>query len=263
MTYTQLFDNIMRKRSFLCVGLDSSTSKIPEHLRTLPHPMFEFNKAIIDATSHYCIAYKPNTAFYEAEGLHGWQQFEMTVSYIRNNYPDMLIIADAKRGDIGNTAARYAEAFFKNLDCDAVTLAPYMGKDSIEPFLKYEGKWSIILAMTSNPSAEDFEPMIYEKVIVKSMEWGSKDNTMYVVGATRADMLGHIREICPDNFLLVPGVGAQGGSLEEVVKFGKNSHCGLIVNASRSIIYAGKGEDFALAAEKAASVLASQMSALL
>lgn len=263
MTYDRLYQNILKKKSFLCVGLDSSTDLIPEHLRSLTNPLFEFNKAIIDATAQYAVAYKPNLAFYEAEGPLGLQQFEMTVSYIKSNYPDILVIADAKRGDIGNTAKRYAEAFFGRIDCDAVTLSPYMGRDSIQPFLDYEGKWAVILALTSNPSYEDFEPDIYEKVIRKSLEWGTKENIMFVAGATRAEKLSDIRKLCPDHFLLVPGVGAQGGSLQEVAKYGLNDHCGLLVNSSRGILYADRGVHFAKAAEGQARALAEEMKAIL
>lgn len=263
MTYDQLYENIQKKKSFLCVGLDTSTSLIPEHMRSLENPIFEFNKAIINATAEYAVAYKPNLAFYEAEGPLGLQQFEMTVNYIKRNHPDILVIADAKRGDIGNTAKKYAEAFFGRMDCDAVTLSPYMGRDSIQPFLDFEGKWSVILALTSNPSYEDFEPDIYEKVIRKSLEWGSKENTMFVAGATRAEKLADIRRLCPDHFLLVPGVGAQGGSLQEVARHGLNDHCGLLVNSSRGIIYADKSVHFAQSAEEQARLLAGQMKAML
>ena len=283
MNYTELYDNIRRKGSFLCVGLDTDPEKIPACVRERhgDASMLAFNKAIIDATAEYAIAYKPNIAFYEAEGVAGWQQLAETVRYIRTQYPDILIIADAKRGDIGNTADRYARAFFETMDFDAVTLAPYMGSDSIRPFLKREGRWGIVLAMTSNKSAEEFETLtvsdnavagsmpLYERVIrdtVRSVdtEFGdSRDRLMFVVGATRPEKLAEIRRYCPDHFLLVPGVGAQGGSLTEVARCGLNSRCGLLVNSSRGIIYASSGEDFASAAAANASEMASRMRALL
>ena len=272
MDYNSLYEQIKLKGTFLCVGLDTDTGKIPEFLRTSKDPVFEFNKAIIDATASYCIAYKPNLAFYEAEGAYGIDALERTVKYIRKNYPEMFIIADAKRGDIGNTAKLYARAFFERMDFDAVTLAPYMGFDSIDPFMKYEGKWGIILAMTSNASAEDFETCelstgmpLYEKIIRSSIEkceklYGdSKNRIMFVVGATRPEKLVQIRQYCPEHFLLVPGVGAQGGSLEEVAKAGLNSHCGLIVNSSRGIIYASSDKDFAEQAGRKAAAMASEM----
>lgn len=269
MNYTQLFDNILKKRSFLCVGLDPVLEKMPESCRTQEHPLFHFNKAIIDATAPYAVAYKPNCAFYEAYGVHGWQQFEQTVRYIKENYPDILVIADAKRGDIGNTAKMYAKAFYENLPCDAVTLAPYMGSDSITPFLQYEEKWAIVLAMTSNASAEEYETLqlctfaqpLFERVIRNSMSLAGRDNLMFVVGATRPQKLKEIREFCPDNFLLVPGVGAQGGTLPEVAANGMNSHCGLLVNSSRGIIYAGKDENFAQASAVEAAKIAKEMAA--
>lgn len=269
MNYNQLFDNILKKRSFLCVGLDPVLEKMPESCRTQEHPLFHFNKAIIDATAPYAVAYKPNCAFYEAYGVHGWQQFEQTVRYIKENYPDILVIADAKRGDIGNTAKMYAKAFYENLPCDAVTLAPYMGSDSITPFLQYEEKWAIVLAMTSNASAEEYETLqlctsaqsLFERVIRNSMQLAGRDNLMFVVGATRPQKLKEIREFCPDNFLLVPGVGAQGGTLPEVAANGMNSHCGLLVNSSRGIIYAGKDENFAQASAAEAAKIAKEMAA--
>ena len=269
MNYNQLFDNILKKRSFLCVGLDPVLEKMPESCRTQEHPLFHFNKAIIDATAPYAVAYKPNCAFYEAYGTAGWQQFEQTVRYIKENYPDILVIADAKRGDIGNTAKMYAKAFYENLPCDAVTLAPYMGSDSITPFLKYEEKWAIVLAMTSNASAEEYETLqlctfaqpLFERVIRNSMQLAGRDNLMFVVGATRPQKLKEIREFCPDNFLLVPGVGAQGGTLPEVATNGMNSHCGLLVNSSRGIIYAGKDENFAQASAAEAAKIAKEMAA--
>ncbi len=272
MTYSQLSDEIRRKGSFLCVGLDTDIRLIPEHLRKCEYPLFEFNKAIIKATAPYAVALKPNTAFYEALGVHGWKQMEMTISYIKENYPEIFVIADAKRGDIGNTADMYARCFFKNMNCDAVTLAPYMGEDSVRPFLKYEGKWSVILALTSNRSAEDFETLVisgkkpeqlFEKILRTASSWGTIDNTMFVVGATRPEKLKEIRTICPDHFLLVPGVGAQGGSVEEVARYGLNEHCGLLINSSRSIIYASEGEDFAQRAADEAAKLASKMALLL
>ncbi len=277
MTREELFKNILRKKSFLCVGLDTDIEKIPQHLLELDEPIFEFNKAIIDATIEYAVAYKPNLAFYEAEGVEGWIQLEKSVEYIRKKDPSVFIIADAKRGDIGNTAERYAKAFYEKMDFDSVTLAPYMGRDSIDPFLKYEGKWAITLALTSNPSAEDFETKmtedhnkmlvdtmpLYERVIRTSMEWGTTDNTMFVVGATRAKKLAEIRQYCPDHFFLVPGVGAQGGSLEEVARYGMNSHCGLLVNSSRAIIYLDKSERFAEAASQAAKETQREMAGYL
>ena len=265
MNSKELYGNILRKRSFLCVGLDSDPSLFPAHLNSYENPIFEFNKAIIDATSQFAVAYKPNLAFYEAEGAKGWEQLEKTVEYIRKKDSSAFIIADAKRGDIGNTAGRYANAFFERMDFDAVTLAPYMGRDSVDPFLKFENKWAVILALTSNPSATDFETMnivsddintantpLYRKVIETAMEWGTNDNIMFVAGATRPEKLGEIRQYCPNHFLLVPGVGTQGGTIAEVAKYGMNSQCGLLVNISRNIIFAGKGKDFdSVAAEKA------------
>jgi orotidine-5'-phosphate decarboxylase len=261
MNREQLFQNIKRKRSFLCIGLDSDPSLFPDSVASLKNPIFEFNKAIIDATHQYAVAYKPNLAFYEAEGSPGWEQMEMTVEYIRSVDPSLMIIADAKRGDIGNTADRYAKAFFERMDCDAVTLAPYMGKDSVEPFLKYNGRWSIVLALTSNPSASDFEMEMYKRVIEKGIEWGSPDQLMFVVGATRPEKLAEIRELAPDHFFLVPGVGAQGGTIAQVAAAGMNSKCGLLVNISRNIIFAGKGDDFASVAAKKAAEAAFEMSA--
>ena len=260
MNREELYGNILRKRSFLCIGLDSDPSLFPTSLLSAENPIFEFNKAIVDATHNYAVAYKPILAFYEAEGAKGWEQQEMIVEYIRRVDSSLFIIADAKRGDIGNTADRYAKAFFERMDFDAVTLAPYMGRDSVEPFLKYDGKWSVILALTSNPSAEDFELDIYEKVIKKGMEWGSPDNLMFVVGATRPEKLAEIRAISPEHFFLVPGVGAQGGTISQVAQAGMNSKCGLLVNISRNIIFAGGGEDFAAMAEKRAAEAALEMS---
>lgn len=270
MTSQQLFEQIQAKHSFLCIGLDTDLKKIPQHLLGSEDPIFEFNKAIIDATAPYCVSYKPNLAFYEAAGIKGWNALVRTVRYLREQYPEQYIIADAKRGDIGNTSQMYARVFFQEMDFDAVTLSPYMGSDTAEPFYAFPGKWAILLALTSNPSAQDFETlplqggdMLYEQVIKTSMNWGTEDNTMYVVGATKAEMLRSIRAIIPDHFLLVPGVGAQGGSLEEVAKYGMNSRCGLLVNSSRGIIYASGGRDFATAATAAAVAMRDEMSELL
>jgi orotidine-5'-phosphate decarboxylase len=263
MNKQELFENIKRKKSFLCVGLDTDIKKIPEHLLKEEDPIFAFNKAIIDATAPYCIAYKPNLAFYECFGLKGWMAFEKTIKYIKTNYPDQFIIADAKRGDIGNTSSMYARSFFgEELNIDSITVAPYMGEDSVTPFLSYEGKWVILLALTSNKGSQDFQlttdengERLFEKVLRKSQQWGNDENMMYVVGATQGRMFEDIRKIAPNHFLLVPGVGAQGGSLEEVCKYGMNSTCGLIVNSSRAIIYAGHDENFAkVAAEEALKV---------
>jgi orotidine-5'-phosphate decarboxylase len=272
MNKKQLFENIQRKKSFLCVGLDTDINKIPEFLfDESDDNIFAFNKAIIDATADLCVAYKPNLAFYESLGIQGWEALERTVDYIREEYPDQFIIADAKRGDIGNTSAMYARTFFGNLDFDAVTVAPYMGEDSVTPFLSYEGKWVILLALTSNKGAADFQYMkdastgesLFEKVLKTSKEWGNEDKLMYVVGATRADMLADIRNIIPESFLLVPGVGAQGGSLQEVAKYGLNSSCGLLVNSSRQIIYASSGKDFAEAARTEAYKVQQEMEEIL
>ena len=266
MNKQQLFENIKRKQSFLCVGLDTDIKKIPEHLLKEEDPVFAFNKAIIDATAPYCIAYKPNLAFYESMGVKGWIAFEKTVEYIKKNYPDQFIIADAKRGDIGNTSAMYARSFFEELDIDAVTVAPYMGEDSVTPFLTYEGKWVILLALNSNKGSHDFQltedkagERLFEKVLRKSQEWANDQNMMYVVGATQGKMFEDIRKIVPNHFLLVPGIGAQGGSLEEACKYGMNSKCGLIVNSSRAIIYADKSEAFAKAAKNEAEKVQKQM----
>ena len=265
-----LYSHIRKKKSFLCVGLDSDLKKIPSHLKDREHPVFEFNKQIIDATAEYTVAYKPNLAFYESRGLEGWNDLELTVKYLKEKYPDIFLIADAKRGDIGNTSQMYAQAFFENLNFDAVTVAPYMGEDSVKPFLWFANKTVILLALTSNQSAADFQyfssrdnkPLFLE-VVEKSKSWGNIDNLMYVVGATKASMLINIREIIPDHFLLVPGVGAQGGSLEEVAKYGLNRQCGLLVNASRSVIFAGTGEDFAQKAGEEARKLCHQMEKIL
>ncbi len=272
MTRQQLFDNILRKQSFLCVGLDTDVDKIPECLfDESDDPIFEFNKRIIDATADLCVAYKPNLAFYESLGLEGWDVLERTVEYIRAQYPDQFIIADAKRGDIGNTSAMYARTFFSHMDFDAVTVAPYMGEDSVKPFLGYEGKWVILLALTSNKGAFDFQfteskgggERLFEKVLGTSSQWGSADNMMYVVGATKADMLADVRRIVPDHFLLVPGIGAQGGSLQEVARHGMNAQCGLLVNSSRQIIYASAEADFAEKARAEAQRVQEEMKELL
>lgn len=270
MNREELFENIKRKKSFLCVGLDTDVNKIPEFLFDQEgelDPIFEFNKAIIDATADLCVAYKPNIAFYESLGVQGWDVLERTVEYIRANYPDQFIIADAKRGDIGNTSAMYARTFFGAMEFDSVTVAPYMGEDSVTPFLTYEGKWVTLLALTSNKGAFDFQFMedkesgerLFEKVLNTSKKWGDENNMMYVVGATKAEMLSDIRKIIPNHFLLVPGIGAQGGSLEEVVKYGMNDQCGLLVNSSRAILYASSGEDFAVAARQEALKVQKQM----
>ncbi len=266
MNKLELFENIKRKKSFLCVGLDTDIKKIPEHLLREEDPIFAFNKAIIDATADYCIAYKPNLAFYESMGVSGWIAFEKTVNYIKTNYPDQFIIADAKRGDIGNTSSMYARTFFDELDIDSVTVAPYMGEDSVTPFLEYKGKWVILLALTSNKGSQDFQmtedtngERLFEKVLRKSQEWGNLDNMMYVVGATQGRAFEEIRKIVPNHFLLVPGVGAQGGSLTEVCKYGMNSTCGLIVNSSRAIIYADKTEKFAEVAREEARKVQAEM----
>jgi orotidine-5'-phosphate decarboxylase len=258
MNHLQLFNSIVQKRSFLCVGLDSEIEKIPPFLKKLKDPVFEFNKRIIDATHPYTVAYKPNIAFYESSGSKGWLSLEATVKYIRKKYPDIFIIADAKRGDIGNTSKMYAKAFLENMPFDAVTVAPYMGEDSVTPFLTYNDKWVVILALTSNKGADDFQYhnedgiKLFERVLSVSQKWGTINNTMFVVGATRAEMLKDIRKIVPDHFLLVPGVGAQGGSLEDVAKYGMTSKCGLLVNSSRGIIFADNSENFdKIAGEKA------------
>jgi len=272
MTKQELFENIQRKKSFLCVGLDTDVNKIPEHLfDESEDAMFAFNKAIIDATADLCVAYKPNLAFYESLGLEGWEVLERTVDYIRENYPDQFIIADAKRGDIGNTSAMYARTFFGNMEFDSVTVAPYMGEDSVTPFLSYEGKWVTLLALTSNKGAFDFQfvkdaetgERLFEKVLRTSLNWGTDENMMYVVGATKAEMLTDIRTIIPEHFLLVPGVGAQGGSLAEVAKYGLNSTCGLLVNSSRQIIYASEEADYAKAARLEAEKVQQEMEQIL
>jgi orotidine-5'-phosphate decarboxylase len=263
MTKQELFNQIIKKESFLCVGLDPDLEKIPVHLLELDDPIFEFNKQIIDATKDYCVAYKPNLAFYESLGVKGWESLQKTMEYIPNN---IFTIADAKRGDIGNTSRMYAKTFFEHFNFDSVTVAPYMGIDSVSPFLEFSNKWVILLAATSNIGGLDFQykkveggKRVFEEVLEKSLEWGNEENLMYVVGATRAEMLSDVRAIVPNAFLLVPGVGAQGGSLEEVVKYGMNNTCGLLVNSSRGIIYAGSGNDFASAAGKKSKELQSQM----
>ena len=270
MTANELFARIQEKQSFLCVGLDTDLKKIPQHLLTAEDPAFEFNKAIIDATAPYTVAYKPNAAFYEAMGIDGWETLSKTVDYIRKNYPEIFIIADAKRGDIGNTSKMYAQAFFEKMDVDGVTLAPYMGKDTVAPFLEYDNRWAVILALTSNGSAADFElskledgRFVFEQVLEKAASWGNEDNTMFVVGATQAAMLTDVRRIVPNHFLLVPGVGAQGGSLEEVARYGMNSRCGLLVNSSRAIIYADQSENFAQVAGQCAQQMQQDMARLL
>jgi len=270
MNQEQLYDQIRKKSSFLCIGLDTEINRIPGHLKKAEFPVFEFNKSIIDSTHHLAVAYKPNTAFYECLGASGWLQLEKTIRYIRENYPDVFVIADAKRGDIGNTSKKYAETFFKQLDCDAVTVAPYMGSDSVLPFLEYPGKWVILLTLTSNQGAGDFQfhgspggKHLFEALLHKSLEWGTPENMMYVVGATRASMLVKVREIVPDHFLLIPGVGAQGGDLEDVVRYGMNKRCGLLVNSSRAIIYAGTEETFAETAREKAREVQIQMEKLL
>lgn len=267
MTYTELSLFIRQQQSFLCVGLDTDIKKIPAHLLKEDNPCLAFNKAIIDATAPYCVSFKPNTAFYEAMGIQGWQILHDTIHYIKKNYPRHFIIADAKRGDIGNTSSMYAEAFFNQLGADAVTVAPYMGSDSVKPFLAFENKWAIVLGLTSNQGAFDFQlkgnPELYKNVLTDISGWGSKENLMFVIGATKASMLAEVRKIVPDHFLLVPGVGAQGGSLKEVVQYGMNKDCGLLVNASRSIIYAGSGEDFTLFAAAEAMTMQQEMAALM
>jgi orotidine-5'-phosphate decarboxylase len=266
MTSSELNQEIRRKRSFLCVGLDSDPLKIPAHLNREAYPVFEFNKAIIDATHDLAIAYKPNLAFYEAMGTEGMKQLEMTVDHIRSVDPNLFIIADAKRGDIGNTAEQYARAFFIHYDFDAITLSPYMGRDSVEPFLQFPGKWAILLALTSNPGASDFQMQrfsdgepLYEKVLRESSAWGTDDNLMYVVGATRPEYLKRIRKIIPNHFLLVPGIGAQGGSMEMVLENGKSAHGGLLINNSRGIIFAGRDKDFAEKARSSAEAMVASM----
>jgi orotidine-5'-phosphate decarboxylase len=264
MTRAELYQNIKAKKSFLCIGLDTDLKKIPRHLHSSSDPIFEFNKQIIDATHDLCVAYKPNVAFYESLGSAGWEALEKTADYLKK-FKDIFTIADAKRGDIGNTSSMYAQGFFGSMDFDSITVAPYMGEDSITPFLQYEGKWVILLALTSNKGAADFqtEHELYKTVLKKSQQWGDADNMMYVIGATRAEMLAEVRKIVPDHFLLVPGVGAQGGSLQEVVKYGMNKQCGLLVNSSRNIIYANDKENFAEKAREEAMKMQKEMESLL
>ncbi|ATV28422.1 orotidine-5'-phosphate decarboxylase [Prevotella intermedia] len=259
MERKQLIEQIFTKKSFLCVGLDSDLNKIPKFLLNEEDSIFSFNKAIIDATAPYCVAYKPNLAFYECYGLKGMEAFEKTITYLKEKYPNHFIIADAKRGDIGNTSKMYAQTFFKEYNVDALTIAPYMGEDSVKPFLEYEGKWVILLALTSNKGSHDFQLFedkdgvrLFERVLSKAQEWGTTENLMFVVGATQGSLFADIRKLAPNSFLLVPGVGAQGGSLQEVCKYGMNKDCGLLVNSSRGIIYASSEANFAeIAGEKA------------
>ena len=269
MTKQQLIEQIHKKKSFLCIGLDVNLDKIPKHLLLTEDPIFEFNKAIIDATNQVAIAYKPNTAFYEAYGVKGWTSLQKTIAYLNKNYPKIFTIADAKRGDIGNTSGMYAKAFFENLQFDAITVAPYMGRDSIEPFLAFENKFTILLALTSNIGAYDFQTLktdnniLYKKVVETSKSWNNAENLMYVVGATKAEFFKEIRKIIPNSFLLVPGVGAQGGSLEEVCTHGLNKEVGLLINSSRSIIYASNENDFAYKAREEATKLQQEMKIIL
>ncbi len=269
MTTKELIAQIEKKKSFLCIGLDVDLNKVPKHLLKEDDPIFAFNKAIIDATHHLAVAYKPNTAFYEAYGIKGWQSLEKTINYLNTNYPEVFTIADAKRGDIGNTSTMYAKAFFEDLAFDSVTVAPYMGKDSIEPFLAFENKHTILLALTSNKGAFDFQVKIsegkeiYKTVLETSKQWVNSENLMYVVGATKAEFFKEIRKIVPTSFLLVPGVGAQGGNLQDVCKYGMSDNIGLLVNSSRGIIYASQDTDFALAAATAAGDLQQQMEIIL
>jgi orotidine-5'-phosphate decarboxylase len=265
MNRIQLFNNIIQKRSFLCVGLDTETEKIPLFLKKEKDPVFEFNKRIINATHQFAVAYKPNIAFYESMGSDGWMTLESTVRYIKKKHPDIFVIADAKRGDIGNSSKMYAQAFLKNMPFDAVTVAPYMGEDSVAPFLSFDDKWAVLLALTSNKGADDFQYhnedgiKLFERVISVSKKWGTTDNMMFVVGATRTEMISEIRKIVPDHFLLIPGVGAQGGSLAEVAKYGLNSKCGLLVNSSRGIIFADNSEKFDKAAKEKAREIQMEM----
>lgn len=265
MKREKLIEQIKSKKTFLCVGLDPDIEKMPKHILEVEDPIFEFNREIIDATADHCIGFKPNNAFYEAYGLSGIESLEKTIKYIRNNYPDHFLIADAKRGDIGNTSTMYAKAFFKRLDADAITVAPYMGRDSVKPFLAFEGKWAIVLGLTSNEGSSDFQQLkvgneeLYLNVIRTCASWGNENNMMFVIGATKAQMMADIRKIIPNHFILVPGVGAQGGSLEDVCKYGMNQNIGLIVNASRNVIYAGNGKDFAAKAAEEAKKISTQM----
>ncbi|MBQ9636919.1 MAG: orotidine-5'-phosphate decarboxylase [Prevotella sp.] len=268
MNRQELIQQIFQKRSFLCVGLDTDARKIPAHLLDRHDPIFEFNREIIDATAPYCVAYKPNLAFYEAHGIHGMIAFKKTVEYIQEHHPHHFIIADAKRGDIGNTSKMYARTFFDEYNIDAITVAPYMGEDSVTPFLEYEGHWVVLLALTSNKGSHDFQltedqsgERLFEKVLRTSQQWGTEDNMMYVVGATQGRMFEDIRKLAPNHFLLVPGVGAQGGSLEEVCRYGMTQDCGLLVNSSRGIIYASSDEHFAEIAANKAREIQQQMAA--
>ena len=270
MTKAALIENIKQKKSFLCVGLDTDIQKIPPHLLEDEDPVFAFNREIIDATAGYCVAYKPNLAFYECGGAGGWSSLEKTVAYIKTNYPDQFIIADAKRGDIGNTSIMYAHTFFKRMDVQAVTVAPYMGEDSVTPFLSDEGKWVILLALTSNKGSGDFQlsedgqgERLFEKVLRISQNWGTDENMMYVVGATQGKMFETVRRIVPDHFLLVPGIGAQGGSLDEVCRYGMNDTCGLLVNSSRAIIYADSTAQFAKKASEVSAIVQQEMACFL
>lgn len=264
MNKKHLFQEIRKKNSYLCVGLDTDLEKIPKHLLNEPDPVFAFNRQIIDATHEFCVAYKPNVAFYEATGARGWESLQKTIEYIPK---DLFTIADAKRGDIGNTSSMYARAFFEQMNFDAITVAPYMGQDSVKPFLEFKNKWVVLLVHTSNPGSADFQLLeskqsgkkLYEEVITKSMDWGTAENLMYVVGATRADKIGEIRKLAPDHFFLVPGIGAQGGDLGEVSKHGMNASCGLLVNSSRAIIYASDGKDFAKVAGLEAKKIGEEM----
>lgn len=269
MTKQELFNQIKEKQSFLCVGLDTDLNKIPPHLLDTEDPIYEFNKAIINVTAKYCVAYKPNLAFYEAEGLEGWLSFEKTVAYIKQRYPEMFLIADAKRGDIGNTSKMYSRAFFDKLKMNAVTVAPYMGEDSVTPFLKKD-KWVILLALTSNKGSTDFQfiedkngEALFEKVLKTSQEWASDEEMMYVIGATQDKLFERVRKIVPNHFLLVPGIGAQGGNLEAVCKAGMNKTCGLLVNSSRAIIYASNGDNYAAAAAEEAKKVQTEMAEML
>ena len=267
MNYIDIVAQIKKKNSFLCVGLDTDIEKIPEFLKAEPDAVVNFNKAIVDATAEYAISYKINTAFYESRGVEGWRDMEKTVAYIRSKHENIFLIADAKRGDIGNTSKMYAKTFFEQMDFDAITVSPYMGSDSVKPFLEYEDKYVIVLALTSNEGAEDFQYMkdkkgkpLFLRVVEKAQEWGNVDKLMFVVGATKANMLVNIREAAPENFLLVPGVGAQGGSLKEVAEYGMIHNCGLLINASRSVLYANSGKSFAEAARMEAQKLQKEMS---
>ncbi len=271
MTKQELVAQIQKKKSFLCIGLDSEFEKLPKHLLNMEDPVFEFNKQIIDATHHFAVAYKPNTAFYEYRGVKGWKSLSKTIAYLNENYPEIFTIADAKRGDIGNTSKMYAKTFFSEMNFDSVTVAPYMGKDSVSPFLEFENKWVILLALTSNSGAFDFQfknlkdsdNKLFEEVLKISQQWADDQQMMYVIGATKAEFLSEVRKIIPNHFLLVPGVGAQGGSLSEVAKYGLNNDCGLLVNSSRGIIFASEGTDFAEKAKEEAQKLQKEMASFL